>query len=1640
MSRRHILGAALPLLLALCVFAIHTPPARSAALSWALVRLQSAAGFRADISRLDYNLLTLSFSARNVTLAANGSDEPFFAAEEVRVNLPWSAVPGRIAIESLEIDNPSLTIVRAVDGTLNLPRGAETTTEPLRGPIEIDRFLVRGMRARYDDRFAGMLVDARGININLDRPFEGLLNGRLSADDVSVHTSEQRTRLSRLDGHLAFDGRTLALENVVLEAPEGRLRTDGQLILLPTVALGGLRYQGHLDLARLAPWIGADPAPTGLVSFSGTADGPVDAITTTIDAAGDDLRWSNLGSITARARSAISASGATIESLHATVAGGQLEGSARLPFDESSVGSARLTWRGLHVRPIVTAFAPDAAVHVAAVAEGSASFGWSGRSLLTGRGTLENTLGATSSTRGALPVSGHATLKLHDGAWNLSHDHRVGETVELTGQAEGRIDPKAPAASTLNGRAELHVQRLSEVVRLARRAGLADDTDALSNVDGSASVTADLAGTVTAPRAAGAIEIAGFHYGNAGPGTATARYSAIAQRILIDALQVTVGANIITGRSSIDLDTRAIRGELSGTLPQLALVAADVPAEWRPVGSAILEARIAGTIDSPSVVADVASDGLHIAGQVVERLRSTLHVSNRLITIDSLNVAQGEGTLEATGTYAISTGRFSAHVKGESLTLSPSDTANLPVDARFDLELTTSGSLESPEAQGFAQFSQLVWEGYDVGPTRIDVETVGRTLQLTGRASELAAMVRARVARAEPRTFTAEASLDAANLARLVRRTGQPESVVLGGAITLHAEGEGRLDDVAAATAALDLRLTDATVNGAPVRLVRPARLRYSSDAIVADDLELMVGNTTLAARGRLAPDAAATDALRVSLTGSLADLTPLVQLADRSTFDASGAVDFQMRATGSLKSPHISADLSVTSGSVSSGELPPATEIDVRASYDGGVLDLRDLRATWQGASVTGTGRVPAAVFAARLPEWYVQTLPPTRDPARAILRVGSITPSMLTPFLDEGTLTDVTGRMDGVVALTATSLDVQDIEAEITLERAELSLAKVPLNQARPTRLRLADGRLRVLDWSWAGAGNRINVSGSALLTGASPALDFALDGTLDLRMLSAFSPDVATMGRTAFDVRVTGVADQPLVDGRLSIENGGLVVRDPRFAVTDLQGTVTFARDALELGDIRANANGGTLLVTGNIQYPKFAITGGSIAIRGRGLAVEAPEHLRSEVDADLRLNLSAKAPTLTGNLTVLRGSYREPVSLAAQLLTGVRTRPAVPGSAAEAGVFDRVALDINLKTDEEVVVDNNYARLDMFVNMRIVGTIAEPVPTGRMTIGEGGDVFLGGRTYDVVRGTVDFTNATRVEPTIDLALQTRVQRYDITLEVSGTPETLKATLRSPGASQNELVALLLTGQRGDTSAIAQTDIARGQLLMLLSGELLGFAGRAVGLSTVQVGHGLGAAASDFDLLATDTDPSARLTIGKNLSRNVELVFSQALSETGDITWIAIYRPIQNVEVRGVTQDDGSRSYEFRHELSFGGSAPDASSRSMAVERPVERVTAVRIAGTPGLSEAEVLERLRVRVGDRFDFYRWQQDRDRLQRLYRDRDFLEARISARRTIADPQSSGTSGVALEYEIDRGPETRITIGGTRCRATSSSR
>ena len=141
----------------------------------------------------------------------------------------------------------------------------------------------------------------------------------------------------------------------------------------------------------------------------------------------------------------------------------------------------------------------------------------------------------------------------------------------------------------------------------------------------------------------------------------------------------------------------------------------------------------------------------------------------------------------------------------------------VPVDARFDLELNGSGTLAEPHTDGFVQFSRLTYEGIDIGPARVEAQSAGRELELKGDAPDLNAFVSARIAVAEPHTFTADVLFDGASVKRLIPPSQQSSNMALDGTIGLRLQATGRLDALEDATAQLDLRVIDATVNGVTV-------------------------------------------------------------------------------------------------------------------------------------------------------------------------------------------------------------------------------------------------------------------------------------------------------------------------------------------------------------------------------------------------------------------------------------------------------------------------------------------------------------------------------------------------------------------------------------------------------------------------------------------------------------------------------------------------------------------------------------------------------------------------------------------------------------------------------------------------------
>ena len=92
--------------------------------------------------------------------------------------------------------------------------------------------------------------------------------------------------------------------------------------------------------------------------------------------------------------------------------------------------------------------------------------------------------------------------------------------------------------------------------------------------------------------------------------------------------------------------------------------------------------------------------------------------------------------------------------------------------------------------------------------------------------------------------------------------------------------------------------------------------------------------------------------------------------------------------------------------------------------------------------------------------------------------------------------------------------------------IRELDLTAQGLPITQAKPTRLDITGGLARIANWEWDVAGSRLTVSGQANLA-RTRALDLAAGGALDLRVLSAFLPDMATGGVGDLALTVQGTA---------------------------------------------------------------------------------------------------------------------------------------------------------------------------------------------------------------------------------------------------------------------------------------------------------------------------------------------------------------------------------------------------------------------------------------------------------------------------------------------------------------------------------
>jgi len=478
----------------------------------------------------------------------------------------------------------------------------------------------------------------------------------------------------------------------------------------------------------------------------------------------------------------------------------------------------------------------------------------------------------------------------------------------------------------------------------------------------------------------------------------------------------------------------------------------------------------------------------------------------------------------------------------------------------------------------------------------------------------------------------------------------------------------------------------------------------------------------------------------------------------------------------------------------------------------------------------------------------------------------------------------------------------------AELTGFSADISNVKIQ-NQD-PIRATLAQQVVRLEQLHLIGDGTDFTAHGTLALSGDRQ-LDLSSKGRVDLNLLQTFDSDFYSSGTVDISLDVSGPMADPQVQGRINVEHGALSYAGMPSGLSDMNGSLVFNKNRLQVESLTAHSGGGTITLTGQATTYAGKLNFDFSAV-GDDIRLRYPPGVSSTASAEMRFFGTPDSATLSGNITVNKLAITPGFDFSAY--AGASQSVIVPPPSSP---LYRVKLDVHITTAPDLQMQTAVARLSGAADLRVRGTLAKPAMLGRVDVLEG-DVSFNGVKFRLERGEVLFTSPVSIQPILDLQASTRVRDYDITITVNGAADkVLSLKYRSdPPLPEADIIALLAVGQTREESAQLNQS-GQSSFGQAASGMILSEALNATVNSRVQRLFGISKLRIDPQGLSTETNPTRgpQVTIEQQISNNFTLTYSQNVSQASQQIIQGEYYIRRNISIVGTRDQNGVVSMDIK-----------------------------------------------------------------------------------------------------------------------------
>jgi len=468
-----------------------------------------------------------------------------------------------------------------------------------------------------------------------------------------------------------------------------------------------------------------------------------------------------------------------------------------------------------------------------------------------------------------------------------------------------------------------------------------------------------------------------------------------------------------------------------------------------------------------------------------------------------------------------------------------------------------------------------------------------------------------------------------------------------------------------------------------------------------------------------------------------------------------------------------------------------------------------------------------------------------------------------------------------------------------------AEVETVKV--RNSGPIQFSVANWILRLQEAHLVGDNTDLNARGTLQL-GADHSINLRSDGHVNLKLLQTLDPELVAYGMANFDFRVNGTPASPLMTGQLSIENGGASFVDLPNGLSQINGTMVFAQDRVQIQKLTALTGGGLLQLGGFLAYRNGLYF--DLTAAGKDVRLRYPPGVSASADANLRFTGSTRSSLLSGDITVTRFATNQRFDFGYYL-----AKTKLQGSTSLNPLLDNIRLDIHVLTTPELNVETSVAKVTGDADLHIRGTASRPAVLGRVNLAEG-DVSFNGTKYHLERGDITFTNPLQIDPVVNVEMSARVRDYDVTIGLHGPLRgQLTSTFRSdPPLPSSDIPLLLAFGrtreddlysnnQPGQSSSDTYSNAFLGQALNSAFSDRVQ---RIFGASRVKI---------DPQFIGSENNPSARVTIEQQFSNNITFTYITNLTQSAQTVIQMEYNVNRNVSIVAVRDQNGVVGFDVQ-----------------------------------------------------------------------------------------------------------------------------